>query len=193
MEIIVKNNAQFLFSIATVADIPMHRYREVSFFGASNVGKSSIINAVCNQRNLAKTSKNPGRTQFINFFTFPPKTVIVDVPGYGFAHTPTVIRQNWQNLLLGYLESRQSNLKAYLLIDSRRFVRDNDLNVISLFQQYCISFVFVMTKFDKLNKSEQCSLQAKIKEQFGDTCRVLITSAKNRFGIDMLKADINAA
>ncbi|MDR1907980.1 MAG: ribosome biogenesis GTP-binding protein YihA/YsxC [Holosporales bacterium] len=190
MDIVVKGQPQFLFSVADACSLPDHDYNEVAFFGASNVGKSSIINAVCNQKNLAKTSKTPGRTQLLNFFTFPPGSIIVDVPGYGFADIPDEARRHWQRLLVGYLESRSARLHAYLLLDSRRFIRPNDMDLIRIFQQYEISFTFVMTKVDKLNKTEQKELKEKIAEQFGNSCDVVITSVKDRIGIDELKQSI---
>lgn len=185
-------DAQFLLSVAEAEKIPQLCHKEIAFFGASNVGKSSLINALCNRKNLAKTSKTPGRTQLLNFFAFPPQTILVDIPGYGFAETPHEIRKSWQNLLLGYLESRANRLKAYLLLDSRRFIRPHDIDIIHLFQQYSINFSFVFTKIDKLNREDYRNFINNVEQQFGNNCSILITSAKNREGIEVLKDNINA-
>ncbi|MDR1598013.1 MAG: ribosome biogenesis GTP-binding protein YihA/YsxC [Holosporales bacterium] len=186
----LKGQPQFLTSVADAQNLPAHDYREVVFFGASNVGKSSLINSLCNQKSLAKTSKTPGRTQLLNFFTFPPDVIIVDAPGYGFAELPPAARQHWQALLLGYLASRRANLKAYILLDSRRFIRENDLDLIWILQRHEVEFAFVITKIDKLNKTEQTALQSQIAAQFGGNCQVFVTSAKSKQGIEELRHNL---
>jgi GTP-binding protein len=182
---------RFLLSVASLHGIPDATGQEVAFFGASNVGKSSLINALCNRRVLAKTSKTPGRTQLINFFFLPPKSVLVDLPGYGFANVPLKIRQNWQDLLVGYLESRGSLLRAYLLVDSRRFFKDNDWDMMRLFQRFGVVYRVVITKMDKLNVGERAALEKRLSERFGAD-EIIITSTKSKAGIENLKRDINA-
>jgi GTP-binding protein len=181
---------KFLLSVPKAELLPPPACVEVAFFGASNVGKSSLINAVCNQKNLAKTSKTPGRTQMLNFFSLSEDFVLVDVPGYGFANVPIEARQHWQNLLLGYLASRKSCLKAYILLDSRRFLRTGDLDLMGLLQQYNIDCALVFTKIDKLNDAEYKDLVLKAEAHFGNPCRVLFTSARTRAGIAELQQDM---
>jgi GTP-binding protein len=190
MGIVMTKHPEFWLSVVDPLHIPSHDYFEIAFFGASNVGKSSLINSVCNQKNLAKTSKTPGRTQMLNFFTYPPQTVLVDIPGYGFANVPPEARKHWQDLLLGYLASRRAHMRAYILLDSRRFLRTSDLDLLRLFQEYDTPFVFVFTKLDKLNGLERDELTKRSHEQFGQSCRVLFTSAKTKGGIDDLRRDI---
>ncbi|GHS92164.1 putative GTP-binding protein EngB [Alphaproteobacteria bacterium] len=181
-----KRPVQFLFSVAESAQIPRASYKEIAFCGASNVGKSSLLNALCRQKNLARTSKTPGRTQLLNFFAGPPETVLVDVPGYGFALAPDDVRKSWSPLLLDYLESRQNMLKVALLFDARRFLRVQDLDVVRLLQDFALPYFFVVTKLDKLNKTEGELLQKRIAEQMGESCEVILTSAKSRSGVDAL-------
>ncbi|MDR0630999.1 MAG: ribosome biogenesis GTP-binding protein YihA/YsxC [Holosporales bacterium] len=190
MKIAMTKRPEFMLSVVDPLHLPDHGYFEVAFFGASNVGKSSLINAVCNKKNLAKTSKTPGRTQMLNFFTFPPQTVLVDVPGYGFASVPPSERKHWQDLLLGYLASRAARMHAYLLLDSRRFLRPNDLDVLRIFQEYGIAYTLVFTKFDKLNNYEQDNLKQMAQEQFGQSCLVFFTSARTRLGVEDLRRDV---
>ncbi|MDR3285492.1 MAG: ribosome biogenesis GTP-binding protein YihA/YsxC [Holosporales bacterium] len=183
----------FLFSVASQDMMPSVSNKEIAFFGASNVGKSSILNVLCNSKSLAKTSKTPGRTQLINFFFFPPKTIVVDVPGYGFAKAPQAIRQNWQDLILGYLNSRSGYLKAYLLIDSRRFFKEQDWNVVNLFRKYNINYQIVFTKIDKLNKKELLELQNTIDKQPLSTWggAKIMVCVKDKIGINELRGNID--
>lgn len=184
--------ASFLVSVAEASKLPQHPFPEMVFFGASNVGKSSLLNALFRQKNLAKTSKTPGRTQLLNFFWLPFRAVLVDAPGYGFAETPESVRENWQDLLLGYLDDRRGRLKAYLLMDSRRWVRPHDTDLMRLLQQYNIQYQFVFTKMDKLSKMEVQKLDEQIREQMGETCPPLRTSAKNKVGLGDLEKNMRS-
>lgn len=183
--------ASFLLSVAEASALPHFPYKEVVFFGASNVGKSSLINAFCRRKNLAKTSKTPGRTQLLNFFWLPQKVILADTPGYGFADTPEHVRQNWQNLLLDYLVDRRGKLQAYLLMDSRRWIRDHDMEIMKLLQNDNIPYIWVFTKFDKLSKTAQQELYARLQQQVG-ACPALVTSAKTREGLEDLQKSILA-
>jgi GTP-binding protein len=178
----------FLFSVASADDLQDVADGEFAIFGASNVGKSSLINALGNQKSLAKTSKTPGQTQLINFFSFPPNVFLADLPGYGFANVPIKIRKDWDVLLLGYLKSRANKLNAYLLVDSRRNFRETDMETMKLLQHHNIKYKIVFTKIDKLNKTEQTALKEKIFSEFNT--EAFITSAKDRIGIFELKQDM---
>jgi GTP-binding protein len=115
----------------------------------------------------------------------------VDLPGYGFADVPRKIRQSWQELLVSYLDSRGNLLRAYLLVDARRFFKNNDWDMMRLFQQFGVGYRVVITKFDKLNKTEKDALMAQLRERFGAD-EVIVTSVKSRIGIDDLKKDVNS-
>lgn len=182
---------EFLFSVAEPQSIPLPKGKEVALFGSSNVGKSSLINSLFGIKNLARTSKTPGRTQLINFFSWNENNILVDVPGYGFANVPNHIRKTWDELLGAYIQSRGNILKGYVLVDSRRYIKQNDMDVILLFQQNCISFQIVMTKSDKLNATERKLLNAKIEEDFGDQNPAIVTSTKTKEGIDLLNKNVN--
>ena len=184
------NEPRFLFSVASPDMMPEIITKEIAFFGASNVGKSSLINALCNRKSFAKTSKTPGRTQLVNFFFIPKNIILADVPGYGFANVPKEVQKNWQDLLLGYLESRQENLKGYILVDSRRFFKDSDMDIMKIFQQFGINYKVVITKLDKLNKTEKTELFEKLKNTLNGNDSAIMTSSKDKIGIDDLKKDI---
>lgn len=178
--------ASFLTSVADSDSMPNFGVPEVIFLGASNVGKSTLINALANQRNLARASKTPGRTQLLNFFWLPQKVVLADAPGYGFAQTPEEVRQNWQGLMLDYFAARAGVLQAYVLMDSRRWVRSYDTELMRLLQTYGVPYVLVFTKFDKLSKTEQAAFRQRNQEQLGNACPVLVTSAKSKEGLEAL-------
>ncbi len=186
------HEASFLLSVAEARALPRFPHKEVVFFGASNVGKSSLINAFCRRKNLAKTSKTPGRTQLLNFFWLPQKVILVDAPGYGFANIPDSVRQNWQDLLLDYLDDRQGKLQAYLLMDSRRWIRDHDMEIMKLLQIHNIPYVLVFTKLDKLSKIDQQDLQNRLQQQVASACPALVTSAKTKEGLEGLQKSILA-
>lgn len=177
---------RFLKSVAEKDQLPPVDLPEIAFFGASNVGKSSLINVLFHRKNLAKSSKTPGRTQLLNFFICPPDRMIVDAPGYGFAHVPDHIRKTWETLILSYLESRSRHLKAYLLIDARRCFKANDFQMMDLFQQYQIDYQIIMTKMDKLNQTQQTQLEQTLQEQFSLAQPIIMTSTKTKAGLDQI-------
>lgn len=185
-------NATFLTSVVEAGSLPRFGVPEVIFLGASNVGKSTLINALARQKNLARTSKTPGRTQLLNFFWLPQRVVLADAPGYGFAQTPEEVRENWQGLMLDYFEARAGSLQAYVLMDSRRWVRPHDTELMRLLQSFAVPYVLVFTKVDKLSKTEQCALQQRCQEQLGEACPVLVTSAKKREGLEALSQSLRA-
>ncbi|MBC6443552.1 MAG: YihA family ribosome biogenesis GTP-binding protein [Rhodobacteraceae bacterium] len=140
---------EFLKGVVAMSGMPPADRPEVCFAGRSNVGKSSLINALTGRRALARTSNTPGRTQQINFFTLGPGHYLVDVPGYGFARAPVAVVSRWQNLLQAYLCGRASLRRVFLLIDARHGPKPADKEVMMLLTRAAVTFQAVMTKCDK--------------------------------------------
>jgi GTP-binding protein len=142
---------QFLLSAPHLEVLPPAAGPEIAFAGRSNVGKSSLINALVNRRGLARTSNTPGRTQDLNFFTAPGVALmIVDMPGYGFAEAPKARVDQWTGLVRDYLRGRPTLLRVFLLIDARHGVKAADLPVMDLMDQAAVSYQVVLTKIDKI-------------------------------------------
>jgi GTP-binding protein len=147
-------SAEFIKSATDPKHYPEGAYPEVAFVGRSNVGKSSLINALVHQKNLAKTSNTPGRTQLINFFLINRRYIFVDLPGYGFARVPEAVRRNWGPMVDTYL-SRRPNLRLVILImDIRRDPAAHDMDLLQWLSHYRIPVLLVLTKTDKLSKSQ---------------------------------------
>jgi GTP-binding protein len=147
-------NTEFLKGVVDMAGLPPADRLEVCFAGRSNVGKSSLINAVTGRRALARTSNTPGRTQEINFFTQGPDHYLVDVPGYGFANAPVAVVGKWQRLLKAYLSGRPSLRRVFLLIDARHGAKAVDEEIMMLLSKSAVTFQIVMTKCDKIHADE---------------------------------------
>ena len=122
----------FVISVADLVQLPESDFDEVAFAGRSNVGKSSLINALFNQTKLAKTSSTPGRTQQLNFFNFDNKLYLVDLPGYGYAKAPEKLVKQWQVVLKTYLRGRPTLRRVFLLIDSRHGLKKEDREIMKL-------------------------------------------------------------
>ncbi|WP_293475482.1 ribosome biogenesis GTP-binding protein YihA/YsxC [Phenylobacterium sp.] len=175
------------------ADLP-----EVAFAGRSNVGKSSLINAVTGRTHLARASTAPGRTREINFFVADEKLRLVDLPGYGFAKVGRGEKNKFQNLGRSYLRGRPNLKRAYLLIDSRHGLKEVDKEAMDAFDISAVSYQIVLTKIDKLRSQrdvEQVVAETvrKIARRPAAFPRVLATSAEKGAGIPELRAEILAA
>ena len=144
----------FLKSAALPEQFPPADRPEIAFAGRSNVGKSSLINRLINSRNIARTSSRPGRTRSINFFSVGKNLHLTDLPGYGYAGVPLNVRQSWKKLVETYLKKR-FNLKAVVvIIDIRRKVAEGDLDLLTWLKVFQIKPIIVLTKIDKLSKSQ---------------------------------------
>ncbi len=147
--------AEFLASASAAEQFPAGELPEIAFLGRSNVGKSSLINALTGLRGLAFTSNTPGRTQTINFYRVEDKLVFVDLPGYGYARVPKAITDDWKNLIERYLVERAQLELAFLVIDARRGWMEKDLDLKDWLEHRGQQYLVIVTKMDKLNQSEQ--------------------------------------
>lgn len=148
-------NAQFLKTVVRLTDLPSPEGKEVAFLGRSNVGKSSTLNAIVNQRSLARTSRTPGRTQAINMFTLNPNTLkLIDLPGYGFAKAPPSVVKEWHKLIDGYLRERECLAGLILIMDIRHPLQDMDQAMFDWLLVSEIPVHLVLNKCDKLSRMQ---------------------------------------
>ncbi len=148
-------SADFIKSAGRPSEYPKGGLPELAIAGKSNVGKSSLINALVNRKNLAKTSSTPGRTQMINFFRINGKISLVDLPGYGYARVPLQVRQTWKPMVESYLQTRENIRLVILIIDARRGASTEDLDLLDWLDYHGIPSLIVLTKTDKLSQIER--------------------------------------
>ena len=148
-------SAEFVKSATKPSEYPQGNFPEVAFAGKSNVGKSSLINALVNRKNLAKTSSSPGRTQIINFFLVNGKISLVDLPGYGYSKVSLQVRKNWKPMVESYLQTRKEIRLVVLILDARRGVSPDDLALLDWLDYHKIPSLVVLTKADKLSQIER--------------------------------------
>ncbi len=184
---------RFLTSAAAAKQFPTNQLPEVAFVGRSNVGKSSLINLLTNQKTLAKTSKTPGRTQLVNFFITEDRACLVDLPGYGFADVPEAVQSQWNGLMGDYLTKRENILGLLILLDVRRTPSEHDRAMIDMVNEHQIPFLIVLTKCDKMSKNELFNARQKISKAIQVLPKQLIaTSASSRLGLDELRQNLDA-
>lgn len=184
----------FLKGVVAMVHMPPADRLEVCFAGRSNVGKSSLINALTGRKNLARASNTPGRTQEINFFTLGEERYLVDLPGYGYAEAPVAVVAKWQALLKQYLAGRQTLRRAFVLIDTRHGVKDVDEEILTLLDKSAVTFQVVMTKADKVNTATReaniAQVQAALKKHPAAYPEIVLTSSEKGEGIECLRAII---
>ena len=195
--VLFAHEVSFMMGAVNIAGLPPADLPEVAFAGRSNVGKSTLINAVAGRLHLARASNSPGRTREVNFFVADGKLRLVDLPGYGFARASRGDVKKFQNLGRDYLRGRPNLKRAYLLIDSRHGLKDVDKEALDAFDVAAVSYQIVLTKADKLKASEIEAVTAKtlaaIAKRPAAFPRVLATSAEKGVGIPELRAEIAAA
>jgi GTP-binding protein len=157
-------SAEFIKSAAKPSEYPKGRYPELAVAGKSNVGKSSLINALVNRKTLAKTSSTPGRTQLINFFQINGNLSLADLPGYGYAKVPLHIRENWKPMVESYLQTREDIRLVILIIDARRGASTEDLDLLDWLDYHHLPSLIVLTKTDKLSQIEKARQKKMLSE-----------------------------
>jgi GTP-binding protein len=186
----------FVFGTSDISQMPPARLPEIAFAGRSNVGKSSLVNALTNRRALARVSRTPGRTQQINFFELANALLIADLPGYGYARAPGPLRDTWQQLVRDYLKARPNLRRVFLLVDGRRGLMDQDRSAMALLDESAVSFALVLTKSDKLSEAETGdvirALETEGKGHSAAWPGVIATSAAKGLGLEPLKRQIAA-
>ena len=184
----------FVKGVVAMSGLPPADRLEICFAGRSNVGKSSLINALTGRKGLARASNTPGRTQEINFFTAGETHYLVDLPGYGYANAPLPIVEKWQKLLKQYLSGRQSLRRAFVLIDTRHGVKKVDDEIMSLLDSAAVTFQVVMTKADKVKIGERDQILDQVRKALSKHPaaypELILTSSEKGDGIETLRATI---
>ena len=186
----------FLKSAPKLEFLPEPTVPEIAFAGRSNVGKSSLINALVNRNNLARASNTPGRTQELNFFDVGDPAVfrIVDMPGYGYAKAPIKTVQQWRYLINDYLRGRVVLKRVFVLIDSRHGIKEVDHDIMSMLDKAAISYRIVLTKTDKIKASDlgdvETDTMTKLRKHVAAYPDLSVTSAEKRGGIEELRAAV---
>ena len=142
----------FTWGSASLSDLPPQGLPEIAFAGRSNVGKSSLVNALTGRKTLARISHTPGRTQQLNFFALGGRLSLVDLPGYGYAKVSKTLSQGWTETLKGYLRGRVTLRRALVLIDGRHGIKDSDTEILKLLDETAVATQVVLTKMDKVGK-----------------------------------------
>ncbi len=185
---------RFLLGVAAVSQLPPAELPEVAFAGRSNVGKSSLINALVGRKTLARTSKTPGRTQQLNFFDLDGRLLLVDLPGYGYAAAPRKKVAAWSGLVRDYLRGRPSLRLVCLLLDARHGAKASDLEIMALLAEAAVPFRIVLTKADLLRREALAARLAETEELTRERRAAipgpLVTSARMGYGIAELRAKL---
>ena len=185
---------EFIIGAASMSDIPHLRLPEVAFTGRSNVGKSSILNALTGRRDLARVSNTPGRTQQLNFFNIAGKLLLVDMPGYGYAKASKKDSSQWNKLIRDYLKGRAQLRRVIMLIDARHGIKDNDEEIMKMLDESAVTYQLVLTKADKVKDEDAArhmvEAEACAKRHSAAHPRVILTSALEKTGLEELRYEI---
>ncbi|MEK0164576.1 ribosome biogenesis GTP-binding protein YihA/YsxC [Phaeobacter sp. JH20_36] len=186
--------SEFVKGVVAMSGLPPADRIEVCFAGRSNVGKSSLINALTGTKGLARASNTPGRTQEINYFTQGPDLYLVDLPGYGYANAPLPIVEKWQRLLKQYLSGRQTLRRAFVLIDSRHGIKAVDDEIMTRLDSSAVTFQCVMTKADKVKDKDRAAIMEQVRKALSKHPaaypEIVLTSSEKGDGIATLRSII---
>ncbi len=179
-------SAEFIKSATLPSQYPEGELPEFAFVGRSNVGKSSLINTMTRRKNLARTSSTPGCTRLINFFEVNDQISLVDLPGYGYAKVPEASRREWAPMVETYFKHRKSLKSVILILDVRRYPSEKDIDLFHWLRNYKIIPIIVLTKTDKVSKSQAKVRQHQVKELLGLTMDPILFSARTGVGKDAI-------
>jgi GTP-binding protein len=190
--IILFNKTSFLMSAPSIKQSPTDEGKEIAFAGRSNAGKSSVINTLTDNKKLARTSKTPGRTQLLNYFALSEDRRLVDLPGYGFAKVPIVVKRNWDRNLAEYLQERQSLVGVIMLMDIRNPLQKYDWQIIRWASESKMPVHLLLTKSDKLKRGAINNVLLSVKEELAKeelsaSFTIQAFSSIKKFGLDELK------
>ncbi len=185
---------EFMLSVVSFDKLPSTPMPEICFAGRSNVGKSSLINALTNQKGLARASNTPGRTRELNYFNADDRIILVDLPGYGYARASKTDIARWTKLTRQFLAGRAALRRVFLLIDSRHGIKDSDRDIMAMLDETAVTYQIILTKTDKLKKGELEKVMAKsqldIAKRPAAFPEIIPTSSVKKNGLDVLKAEI---
>jgi GTP-binding protein len=186
--------SRFVMGVAQLEQLPAVRGVEVAVAGRSNVGKSSLINALTGVRGLARASNTPGRTRELNFFDIAGRLMLVDMPGYGYAKAAKSDVKKWQDVLRGYLRGRPGLTRTFVLVDSRHGIMAHDDEMFDLLDEAAVAYQIVLTKVDKIKPAELAALEAdtlaKLAKRAAAIPSLYSTSSDKGTGMDELRAEI---
>jgi GTP-binding protein len=187
---------EFVAGAATIDALPKGKLPEIAFIGRSNVGKSSLINALTGRRTLVRVSHTPGATRQINLFQLGETCMLVDLPGYGYAKVSRTLQQDWQNLIFTYLRGRANLARTLLLIDGRRGIMPPDRDAMDLLDKAAVSYAGVLTKLDELTQAEREQVRLSTSEELGRRVaafpELFATSARKAEGLEPIRDHIAA-
>lgn len=188
-----KTQPEFAIGVAGLEQLPIDGLMEIAFAGRSNVGKSSLINAVTGVKGLARASNTPGRTQQLNYFRIPGQAYIVDLPGYGYAKAPEKMVQAWTRLIHDYLRGRVQLRRVFLLIDARHGIKTVDEKIMKMLDSAAVSYQIILTKADKINLAAGQEVLKKTHDlaQKHVACYpdIILTSSEKNINIDLVRAE----
>jgi GTP-binding protein len=197
-EALFKRPCTFIKGVVRVADLPQNGRPEVAFAGRSNVGKSSLINALAGQKCLARVSVTPGRTRELNFFALGKEgeLLLVDMPGYGYARASQAEVKGWTRLIRDYLKGRRELKRVFLLLDARHGLKTSDRDIMTLMDEAAVSYQAVLTKADKPKAPELAAIEANVGDELAKRPaaypQLIVTSVRTGTGIPELRAAIAA-
>ncbi len=185
----------FMWGSADLQQLPPPDFGEIAFAGRSNVGKSSLVNALTGRKTLAKTSNTPGRTQQLNFFNLGGLLYLVDMPGYGYAKVSKDVREQWDKLIFQYLQGRPNLRSVLIMIDSRHGLKESDIHLMGLLDKAAVNYRIILTKADKGGKGIDkvlAQIKETLKKHPAAYPLVMATSAHDNIGLEELRAAIIA-
>ena len=184
----------FMLSVVNLDSLPPADRPEICFAGRSNVGKSSLINALTNRKGLARASNTPGRTRELNYFNVDDRLNLVDLPGYGYARAPKTEISNWTRLTRAFLRGRAGLGRVFLLIDSRHGIKPSDIELMEMLDDAAVTYQLVLTKSDKIKKAELDKVMRRTSRTIGKRPaahpELMVTSSEKKTGLDDLRAEI---